>query len=145
MLDTPDLSSEPRRLIECVTFDEPVELPAVRTSPNVGLYQRIFPLSEADYLRLKQSDPVYSGIGGAVLSFGLGDALAQAVRYAFPAGGVARAISLPEGVVALAITFIGFGFLMLSHFRAKPRLVLLHRIGRHFDENPGTMMEEPRL
>jgi hypothetical protein len=114
-------------LVERKFSDRPFEAPLLEQVPVS--YHVPFELDEAQFERLRQADPVWTAIGGAVLASGAGKLLEALSDWRKPSFswfvvGVTIAVSVAGGLVVLW----GTAF-------PKRRRALLREIEAHFETN----------
>lgn len=119
-------------------FTEPVRVEPARVQPSLGLYQPCYPITEADYLRLKHANSALAGVGGAALSF--------AVSEGFPLiAKVMRGEITIESLTAIQIILpatalvVGGVLVIMSATLGSGKREVMKRIKQHFANNPGTM------
>lgn len=143
MSDPPDSSSQvPRQLrtTENQTFTRSIEVSEATVSPMPGLYQAVFPLGEADFLRIKSSSPWLTTAGGAVLSFGLAYALPFVVQVLLARRtGADTQIGAESWWVSGVLIAIGSGLLIGGRLLSRERQQVLKRIEAHFLTNPAEL------
>jgi hypothetical protein len=105
----------------------------VLVEPSVGLYQPVYLLTEAEFMRLRQTSPVLSTSAGAVISFGLVYTLPVVANHILTAA--------PFKAVDIWVSGITFGLgivlALLSFVASSEHRTLVSRIKTHFRENPG--------
>ena len=114
---------------------EPIKVEVDSVVPSHGLYQPSFNLSEADYLRLKQSSPALTGVGGAILAFGLSFSLPLGVNWIFEHSVPSTGDLIVAGVTVL----LGAGCLVVGLLYSRERRRVKKRIDEHFENNPAEL------
>ena len=120
------------------TFNQPINVDVQETLPTHGLFQPYFPLSEADYLRLKIRSSVLTGLGAGILTFGISYILPKAVSYL-------RAlltnqtydISYTDVWIGTICIVIGGLLILWGFLFSRDKRNVMKRIKIHFRENPG--------
>lgn len=127
--------TEPREVTN-QQFNQPVQVDAVPAPPSLVLYQPCFPMSEADFLRLQQSDSLLAGLGGAGLTYGVSEGLpilGQLIR------GTAT-LNITGPILLPLIAFLAGAVLLIwSVMNAKGKRTVMGKIRRHFAANPGAL------
>ena len=95
----------------------------------------MYNLSEADFLRLKQSSPALTGVGGAILAFGLSYSLPLGVNWILEQSGPSKGDLIVAGVTIL----LGFGCLVVGLLFSRARRRVMKRIDEHFEHNPAEL------
>jgi hypothetical protein len=115
---------------------QPIQLPASAASlPRHAIFQRPFDLTQADFLRLKQFDPVFAAAGGAALSFSLTFGLPLLVRWQFEIPGVGPPSKYEWWIFGLS-SGIGLLLLVVGLLVPGQRRAVLKKIKKHFKDNP---------
>jgi hypothetical protein len=109
----------------------------VIVEPSVGLYQPVYPLTEAEFMKLRQSSMVFSAIAGSLISFGLAYALPLLVNHALSDPKTRAPLKQADLWVAGLTIAVGLVLLGASFTASTERRSLLTRIKKHFSENPG--------
>jgi hypothetical protein len=115
----------------------PLEVPEQRTQPSLVLYEHPYPLSEADFLRLRSSRSTFTSVGAVTLTFTVAYALPRFAplllaklggnKYTIPATDLRLILLLGS----LALVLLGIGQLL-----SRERREIMGRIAQHFRENP---------
>lgn len=127
------MANTPQQTIANQTFTTTQVVSGGLVAPSVGLYQPVYPLTETEFMRLRQSSPVLTSVAGAVISFGL--------VYFLPLV-VARFLrSAPFRSEDIWVSGISLGagilILLLSFFVSSDRRTIVAKIKKHFADNPG--------
>ena len=130
-------SPNPGKTFTQKTFTTTQVVAGALITPSVGLYQPVYPMTEVEFVKLRQSNPVLSATAGAVISFGLAYALPLLVNYLLADPSSRDPVKRAD--VWVASISVGFGMILLFlsfGFSAERRKVL-KRMKKHFEENPG--------
>ncbi len=122
-------AEKPKR-IEHKRFDAPFE-----THIELVLHQPPFPLTEVDFLRLKQKpDPVLAALTGALLALSAQFGLPALISYIRKEPVVVSDAGIGIGFLVAGLVIFAVGFLL-----NKPRRQVMQRIEHHFKNNPGDL------
>lgn len=119
-------------------INQTVELPASADQlPRHSIYQRPYDLTQVDFLRLKQFDPVLAASGGAVISFCLTFGLPLFARWLAPVGGtLSQPLSRNDWLIFFGSAVVGGLLLLFGFLIPSGRRTVLKNIELHFEKNP---------
>jgi hypothetical protein len=105
-------------------------------TPSHGLFQPYYPLSEADYLRLKGTGILY-GLGGGVFGFGLTYLLPIVIPYFLALiRHQGYKLSPLDLSVGLGISVVGLIMIGMGKVMSGDKRKVLKSIDEHFSDNP---------
>jgi hypothetical protein len=121
-------AEKPKR-IEHKRFDAPFE-----TDIELVLHQPPFPLTEVDFLRLKQKpNPVLASLTGALLALSAKYGLPALISYMRK-----EPVIVSDALIGIGFLVAGLVTLAVSFLLNKPRKQVMQKIEHHFENNPGT-------
>lgn len=118
------------------TIRTTVTVVASDLEPSIGLFQPSFPLTEANFLRMKQTSPVLTSAAGAIIAFGLSYFLPVLIRT-LRAPSKDRTWPVDDLMVSGVCLVIGGLLLVFAYFASKGRRRVLRAIEGHFESHPG--------
>jgi hypothetical protein len=127
------------RLVEGVTFDQPVKVPDqdISAEPTPMLYQPPFYLSEQNFEKIRRPSGKLAGFGwscvglSVITGFRLILKLAE-MRFSQPSVSSSRL----EMMITAAILLVGVISVILSSWVSRSKNAVLKEIEKHFEANP---------
>jgi len=115
-------------------FDKTVQVSNVESQPDHGLFQPWYPLSEADFLRLWQSNSLLATLGGATMTFGISYIAPKLVNYCTGVSGAA--LRDQEILLAAIAVLVGAALMVGSIVFSRGRRKIRSKIKKHFANYP---------
>lgn len=129
---------QPEQRVQGREFHQTVDVASTPAAPSYGLFQPYFPLTEADYLRMKAPQSVLYGAAAGILAFGvtylLSPLTALVVSWIWPGSPTPSTTNL---IMGAGILLVGLLVLWAAHSRSSERRTVMENIKQHFEENPG--------
>ena len=119
--------------IQGQTIEQPIVVSDGRTFPAHGLFQSSFDLSDADFLRLQQPNPITLAVGSAILSFALSYGLPLVAKLFFDDKNPPSRL---EWIITGLLALIGLIIVVLSWWLSPTRRKVIKRITKHFEDHP---------
>jgi hypothetical protein len=127
------------RLVQGVTFDQPVEVPdqEINAEPTPMLYQPPFYLSEQNFVKIRRPSGKLAGFGWSCVGLSLITGFRLLIKLSEMGFSEPSLSSLKlEIMITAAILLVGFLSVALSFWLSRSKNAVLKEIGKHFEANP---------
>ena len=114
------------------SFAEPFVVVTAGTVPSQGLYQETFALWEVDFIRLRQTSPVFNTMAATVFAFAFADLLQRVVE----ALREQSTLSATDFWILGILIATGIGLWVGGRFASRDRRAIMKKIEKHFKDNP---------